>query len=180
MVRRAPSQSGGEARTEASGVQAGQGEPRAGTSDAARRRVRGQLWAELMRRTFGFDVPSCPRCGGRLHLSALIEQAAVVQRMLGHLGLPTEVPVPRPARASPLPIDRDASPLADDLAGLDPLLVIATQPVTKPEVCRACGRRPRCRAIGARLHCHSGRNRTIIGAVSLWGARQSALFPGGA
>jgi uncharacterized protein YbaR (Trm112 family) len=31
-----------------------------------------------MRRTFGFDVLACPRCGGRLRLIALIEQAAVI------------------------------------------------------------------------------------------------------
>ena len=42
-------------------------------------------------RTFGFDVLACPRCGGRLRLIALIEPAAVIQR-LGHLGLPTEAP----------------------------------------------------------------------------------------
>jgi hypothetical protein len=58
-------------------------------------------WAELMRRTFGLDVLACPRCGGRLRLVALIEQASVVQRILRHLGLPTEVPEPRPARAPP-------------------------------------------------------------------------------
>ena len=52
-------------------------------------------------RTFGFDVLACPRGGGRLRLVALIEQASVVQRILRHLGLPTEVPEPRPARAPP-------------------------------------------------------------------------------
>lgn len=120
VVRREPSQSGGEARTEHPSGQAGQGTPRTDMPDAAWRRVRGQLWADLMRRTFGFDVLACPRCGGRLRLIALIEQAAVIQRILGHLGLPTEVPVPCPARAPPLPIDRDARPLAADLAGFDP------------------------------------------------------------
>jgi putative transposase len=49
-------------------------------------------WAELMRRTFGLDVLACPRCGGRLRLVALIEQAAVVQRILRHLGLPGRYP----------------------------------------------------------------------------------------
>lgn len=73
-----------------------------------------------MRRTFGFDVLACPRCGGHLRLIALIEQAAVIQRILGHLGLSSEVSVPRPARAPPLPIDHDACPLANDLAGFDP------------------------------------------------------------
>ena len=51
-------------------------------------------WAEPMRRQLGLDVLACPRCGGRLRLVALIEQALVVQRILRHLGLPTEVPEP--------------------------------------------------------------------------------------
>jgi hypothetical protein len=58
--------------------------------------------ADLMRRAFGFDVLACPRCGGRLRLVALIDEAAVVRRILRHLGLPTEVPEARPARAPPL------------------------------------------------------------------------------
>jgi hypothetical protein len=58
-------------------------------------------WAELMQRTFALNVLACPRCGGRLRLVALIEQAAVVQRILRHLGLPAEVPERRPARAPP-------------------------------------------------------------------------------
>lgn len=67
--------------------------------DAGPSRARAYQWAELMRRTFGLDVLACPRCGGRLRLVALIEQAPVVQHILRHLGLPTEVPEPRPARA---------------------------------------------------------------------------------
>jgi hypothetical protein len=35
-------------------------------------------------------------------LIALIEEAAVIDRILRHLGLPTETPTPRPARAPPL------------------------------------------------------------------------------
>jgi hypothetical protein len=58
-------------------------------------------WAELMRRTFGVDVLACTRCSGRLRLVALTEQASVVQRILRHLGLPTEVPEPQPARSPP-------------------------------------------------------------------------------
>jgi uncharacterized protein YbaR (Trm112 family) len=56
-------------------------------------------WAELMRRTFGFDVLACPRCGGRLRLLALIEHRTAVERILRHLGLPTDRPEPWPARA---------------------------------------------------------------------------------
>jgi hypothetical protein len=58
-------------------------------------------WADLMRRSFGFDVLACPRCPGRLRLIALIQQPAVVQRILRHLGLSTDVPVPLPSRAPP-------------------------------------------------------------------------------
>ena len=60
-----------------------------------------------MQRTFGVDVLACPRCGGRLRLTALIEQAAVIQRILRHLELPDAVPTPSPARAPPLPIRGD-------------------------------------------------------------------------
>ena len=70
-------------------------------AETARRHVRGQCWASLMARTFGIDVLACPRCGGRLRLIALIEQAAVIDRILRHLGVPTEIPAPRPARAPP-------------------------------------------------------------------------------
>jgi hypothetical protein len=72
----------------------------AGTDGAAPRR-RGYLWAELMRRTFGLDVLACPGCGGRLRLMAVIAQASVVERILRHLGLPTDRPEPQPGRAPP-------------------------------------------------------------------------------
>ena len=90
----------------------------AASPDTARRRARGQRWADLLRRTFEFDVLACPRCGGRLRLVALIEAAAVIGRILRHLGLPTDLPVARPARAPPLlavagdaQVDVDASAL---------------------------------------------------------------------
>jgi hypothetical protein len=57
-----------------------------------------------MRRTFGVDVLACPRCGGRLRLVALIDQPSVIQRILRHLGLPTEAPsrAPRSHHRAPL------------------------------------------------------------------------------
>jgi hypothetical protein len=74
-----------------------------------------------MARTFGFDVLGCPRCGGRVRLVALIEEAAVIGRILRHLGLPTEVPSPRPARAPPLPLGTpDQSGWDDDTSMFDP------------------------------------------------------------
>jgi len=68
-------------------------------------------WADLMQRSFGFDVLACPRCSGRMRLVALIRDAAVVARILRHLELPHEVPVMRPAREPPLPLDFDADPV---------------------------------------------------------------------
>jgi hypothetical protein len=50
---------------------------------AQRSRPGAYQWAELMRRTFGLDVLACPRCGGRLRLVALIDQAPVIQRIRG-------------------------------------------------------------------------------------------------
>jgi hypothetical protein len=81
-------------------------------------RASNYLWAQLMQRSFGFDVLACPRCGGRFKLLALIEDPAVVRRILTHLGRPTEVPRPRPPRAPPGPVG--SFPLDND-----PLLEIA-------------------------------------------------------
>ncbi|GMV23791.1 MAG: hypothetical protein AMXMBFR57_37400 [Acidimicrobiia bacterium] len=75
-----------------------------------------RAWAELMERSFGFDVLACPRCAGRMTLVALIRDAAVVGQILRHLGLPDAVPVPRAGRAPPLPWEADAVP---DWSGFD-------------------------------------------------------------
>ncbi|MBI3770039.1 MAG: hypothetical protein HY271_16325 [Deltaproteobacteria bacterium] len=53
-----------------------------------------------MRRIFQIDVLTCG-CGGRLRFIATIEDPPVVQRILRHLGLPTDTPVPDPARPPP-------------------------------------------------------------------------------
>ena len=73
-----------------------------------------------MRRTFGFDVLACPRCGGRLRLIALIEQASVIQRILRNLGLPTKIPAPLPARSPPLPLTARARQVDDDAPAFEP------------------------------------------------------------
>jgi len=72
-----------------------------------------------MRRTFGFDVLQCPRCGGRLRLIALIEQARVIHRILRHLGLPTELPEPRPARPPPTGVHVSELRWEDEVAAFD-------------------------------------------------------------
>jgi hypothetical protein len=69
----------------------------------AGKRTADVRWAALMQRTFGFDVLACDRCGGRLRFLALIQEPVVIGRILSHLGLPTDVPRPRPSRAPPDP-----------------------------------------------------------------------------
>ena len=58
-------------------------------------------WAELMRRTFGYDVMACLKCGGRMRLLAMINKPDAIERILTHLELPTESPRALPARAPP-------------------------------------------------------------------------------
>jgi hypothetical protein len=67
-----------------------------------RRRGRWFKWADLMGRVFELDVLACPTCGGRLRLIATIDDPAVIRRILGHLGLPTTLERPLPARPPPV------------------------------------------------------------------------------
>jgi hypothetical protein len=69
---------------------------------------RGWRWADLMRRVFEIDVLACPGCGGRVRLVAVLDASAATVRILEHLHLPTAVPAPPPARASPPADDRAA------------------------------------------------------------------------
>lgn len=48
-----------------------------------------------------WHVETCPRCGGRMKLVALVKDPHSARRVLGHLGLPTEPPPLGPARGPP-------------------------------------------------------------------------------
>jgi hypothetical protein len=54
----------------------------------------------LLERTFAMDVLACPECGGRLRLIATINDPSVIEKILGHLALPTEAPMPMPAQVT--------------------------------------------------------------------------------
>jgi hypothetical protein len=58
-------------------------------------------WAELLKRTFGIDVETCPRCGGRMRLLALITEPPNIARFLRHLGEATETPPRAPPCDTP-------------------------------------------------------------------------------
>jgi hypothetical protein len=58
-------------------------------------------WAELLKRTFGVDVLECPTCKGRMKLLAVVTEPKSIERILRHLGEPTEPPKRAPARGPP-------------------------------------------------------------------------------
>jgi hypothetical protein len=58
-------------------------------------------WYLLKARTFGPGAVACPHCDGELTLRALVKDADAIHRILTHLGLPTDIPRPAPARGPP-------------------------------------------------------------------------------
>ena len=54
-------------------------------------------WARLLKRVFDLDVERCV-CGGKLKIIAAIEEPAVIERILTHLGLSAQPPPRAPAR----------------------------------------------------------------------------------
>jgi hypothetical protein len=69
--------------------------PLSGTARPGTPRYRS--WAALMRRAFGLDVLACARCGGRLRLIAILEEPAVVAKILTHLDRSSAADPPGPA-----------------------------------------------------------------------------------
>ena len=49
-------------------------------------------WARLLKRVFDIDIERCPQCGGKLKMIAAIEEPAVIERILTHLGLSAQPP----------------------------------------------------------------------------------------
>jgi hypothetical protein len=64
-------------------------------------------WATLLRRSLSVDALECPECSGRLRVLAVITEREPVQRILAHLGLPTEPP----------PLARARDPTDDEVGG---------------------------------------------------------------
>jgi hypothetical protein len=58
-------------------------------------------WASLISRVWGYEVLSCPRCGGKMRILAAIHDPDSLQRITEHFGLDTELPEPKPARDPP-------------------------------------------------------------------------------
>ena len=58
-------------------------------------------WAALLRRTWGPEITTCPRCGESLAVLAFITHPEATAKILAHLDLTSDVPVIAPARAPP-------------------------------------------------------------------------------
>jgi hypothetical protein len=52
----------------------------------------------LLKRVFDIDIERCLQCGGNLKIIAAIEEPAVIERILTHLGLCAQPPPRTPAR----------------------------------------------------------------------------------
>jgi len=68
-------------------------------------------WAELLRRTFGFEIV-CQKCQAPLRLIALVKSQHVAAKILTAMHLPTSVPELHPARPPP-GADREARDAED-------------------------------------------------------------------
>ena len=49
-------------------------------------------WAELLKRTFGIDLFTCPKCGGRVRVIAAIMEVEIINKILNHVGLGSDPP----------------------------------------------------------------------------------------
>jgi hypothetical protein len=90
--------------------------------------------ARLIRQAYEVDPLLCPRCGKPMRVIAVIEQPAVIQRILNHLGLPIgaarlRAPPDLPGRGTPAgppdgtgvdqPREWSYEPFFDDLPAAD-------------------------------------------------------------
>ena len=58
-------------------------------------------WAKLMNRVFNIDVSHCRFCKGEIKIISAILERSVIEKILSHLGLPTDPPPILSARAPP-------------------------------------------------------------------------------
>ena len=59
---------------------------------------RGQRWAELLARVFGFDLQRCSDCGGAFKIVSAILEPNAIKSILTYLGLPDKPPELAPAQ----------------------------------------------------------------------------------
>jgi hypothetical protein len=84
-------------------------------SDYEPRRLPSKKWRELIKKVWEVDPFECPRCGAEMKMIALIDDSAVIEKILRHLGLLTADALP--VRAPPEPVIRGYiyEPFFDDM-----------------------------------------------------------------
>ena len=96
--------------------------PEDGQVIAARARP---AWARLIHKVYEVDPLQCPKCGAPMHVIALIDDAAVIRRILEHLG-----------RRAPREVRRNQRAPSEGAKGIDglkpPVLELTYHPV--PEI----------------------------------------------
>ena len=60
-------------------------------------------WARLIQKIYEIDPLTCPNCGGTTRVLAFIEEAAVIRKILDHLGL-WDIPKRQPKRGREPPV----------------------------------------------------------------------------
>jgi len=77
-------------------LQAGVAPPSLGEAPANELAARAKAaWARLIRKVYEVDPLECPKCKGPMRVIALIDDPAVVRRILEHLGLWAPLPTER-------------------------------------------------------------------------------------
>ena len=99
----------------------------AGEPGSAVGRAAAHCWALLLARIYRCLPLACPRCGEPMRIIAFILDPPVIERILDHIGEPTEAPEVMPARGPPQgelgfgqvdqSVGQDAWPGMDQTAG---------------------------------------------------------------
>jgi len=78
------------------------------------RRIPSAKWRELIKKVWEADPLLCPRCSHEMCIVSLIDDRAVIERILRHLGLWQQGVRVAPARAPPPPAEWVIEPRCDD------------------------------------------------------------------
>jgi hypothetical protein len=78
------------------------------------RRIPSAKWRELIKKVWEADPLLCPKCQKEMRIVSLIDDRAVIERILRHLGLWQQGVRVSPTRAPPEIVDRVIEPWLDD------------------------------------------------------------------
>ena len=56
-------------------------------SDYRPRKILFPTWRECIKKVWGINPLACPKCGGEMKIIGFITEAAIIRRILEHLGL---------------------------------------------------------------------------------------------